>query len=72
LTETLLPKFVDNNNEEIFECLKESIEEDYEFCEKLIELCPNKVFLVKFCQQREEKYDSILEKYEERPTLNST
>jgi hypothetical protein len=81
LRETLLPEFVettverqevDNNNEESFECLKESTEEDYEFCEQLIELCPDKDFLVKFCQQREEEYDAILENYEERPTLNSS
>jgi hypothetical protein len=57
LRETLLPEFVettierqevDKSNEESFEFLKESIEEDEEFCEKLIELCPDKDFLVSF------------------------
>jgi hypothetical protein len=33
---------------------------------------PDKDFLVKFCQQREEEYDVILENYEERPTLKSS
>jgi hypothetical protein len=79
LRETLIPYFfettverqeVDNNNEENFECLKESTEEHYEFFEQLIEHCHDKEFLVKFCQQREEEYDTILENYEERPTLN--
>jgi hypothetical protein len=33
-------------------------------------LFPDKDFLVKFCQQREEEIDVIIENYEERPTLN--
>jgi hypothetical protein len=28
--------------------------------------------MVKFCEQREEEYDAILQNYEENPTLNST
>jgi hypothetical protein len=81
LREKLLPEFVettiekqeaDNNNEESFESLKESIEEDDEFCEQLMKFFPDKEFLVKFFQQREEEYDSIIDDYEERPTLNSS
>jgi len=48
---------------------KEIIAEYYEFCEQLIEIYPNKDFLVKFCEQREEEYDTILQNYEENSTL---
>jgi hypothetical protein len=80
LRETLLLEFVetkierqkvDKSNEESFECLKEIIEEDDEFCEQLIEIFPKRDFLVKFYQQREDECDSILNNYEEKPTLNS-
>jgi hypothetical protein len=80
LRKSLPPKFVetivereevDDSNEESFKCLKESIEEYYKFCEQLIELCPDKDFLVKFCERREEEYDAILQNYEENPTLNA-
>jgi hypothetical protein len=80
LRKALLPEFVettvkiqevDDNNEESFECLKESTKQDYKFCEQLIEICLDKDFLVKLCQLIEEEYDVVLEYYEERPTLKS-
>jgi len=79
LRETLLLDFVEttverqevnNSNEESFECLKQRTEEEIKFSQQLIEYFPNKDFLVKFCQHREEEYEAILENYEERPTLN--
>jgi hypothetical protein len=60
----------DDSNEESFECLKENIQEDNEFCEQLLEHCHNKDFLVKFCVQRKEEYNVILQNYERNPTLN--
>jgi hypothetical protein len=80
LRETLLPYFFettlerqkfDDNSEEIFECLKENTEEDYKFCEQLIKICPNKYILVKFHEEREEEYDTIVQNYEASPTLKS-
>jgi hypothetical protein len=37
-----------------------------------MKICPDKDFLVKFFQQREEEYDSIIDNYEKMPTLNSS
>jgi hypothetical protein len=79
LRETLLLKYDENtireqeddSNEESFECLKENIEEDNEFCEQLLEHC-DKDFLVRFCIQRKEEYDTILWNYEKKPTQNAT
>jgi hypothetical protein len=51
-------------------CLKQSKDEDFEFCEQLMKLCPDKDFLVKFCSQREEELDSIIDDYEKRLTPN--
>jgi hypothetical protein len=77
LRETLLPKPIENtigeqkdedSDEESFEALKENIEEDNEFCEQLLEHCHNKDFLVKFCMQRREEYNTILQNYEREPT----
>jgi hypothetical protein len=42
----------DDSNEESFECLKENIQEDNEFCEQLLGHCHNKNFLVRFYVQR--------------------
>jgi hypothetical protein len=39
---------VDNTNEENFEHLKRSRDEDFEFREQLMRLCSDKDFLVKF------------------------
>jgi hypothetical protein len=35
-----------------------------------MKLCPDKDFLVKFCRQREEELDAIVDDYEKRPTPN--
>jgi len=63
-------KIEDNSNEEMFECLKENIQEENEFCEQLLEYCHNKDILVRFCVQRKEEYDVVLQNYERNPTLN--
>jgi hypothetical protein len=61
---------VDNTNEENFEHLKQSRDEDFEFFEQLMRLCPDNDLLVKFCQQREEELDAIIDYYEKTPTQN--
>jgi hypothetical protein len=80
LKETLLLKYdestfeeeeiEDDSNEESFECLKENIQEDNEFCEQLLEHFHDKDFLVKFCVQRKKEYNAILQNYKRKPTLN--
>jgi hypothetical protein len=68
LRETLLPKFVettierqevDKSNEEVLSASRKTQKKITNFV-RLIKLCPDKDFLVKFYQQREEEYDSIL------------
>ena len=50
---------IGNHGGEMFECLKRSTDEYYEFYKQLMKLCPNKDFLVNLCQQREEEYGTI-------------
>jgi hypothetical protein len=53
----------EDGDEEDFVALKENIEEDNEFCEQLLEHCHDKNLLVKFCMQRKEEYNTILQNY---------
>jgi hypothetical protein len=80
LKETLLPKSiektieeqrVEGSDEEGFTLLKESIEEDNEFCEQLIEYF-HKYFLVEFHMQRKEEYNTIIQNYERGTYLRWT
>jgi hypothetical protein len=55
-------------DEESFQALKESIEEDNKFFQWLVEHCHNVDSLVGICIQRREEFDAILQDYQENPT----
>jgi hypothetical protein len=64
LREMLLPEFaektverqeVDKSNEESFECLNQSREEDFEFCEQLMKLSPISIFWLSFFNEEKKR-----------------
>jgi hypothetical protein len=59
-----------HDDEEIYQLLKEIIEEDNEFCGQLVEHFHIKYFMVSLYIQMREEFDTIFQYYQENPIVS--